>query len=193
MLWRSRAMGCPPKPGSVSIIFGFNNGVRVSVPLDTLTDTIRVYRSERMATREELKAKRAKAMAVVGQKQDAMGEMYDRVISYGSKVDDAIAAAEAANTGALDAQVGDLKEMIEDLGDFAQAANPTTGASGGTSSSPASAPVKTAATAGTAALAALQLSQPNPSPKTWDDGNAYHGTEGELRVIKAGEVGVFKP
>jgi len=135
-----------------------------------------------MATKEELKAKRLQAMGVVGQKQDAMAAMFDRVIAYGPNVDAAIAAAEAANVGVLNAQIADMKEMVDDLSDMTQAASPMTGASGGTSSSPASAPAK-APSAGSAALAALQAAQPNP--KGWEDGNAYHGTEGETAPSKA--------
>ena len=131
-----------------------------------------------MATKEELKAKRAKAMGVVGAQRAASAAMYDEVIAYGAEVDKARESARTATLGAMDAEIADLKEMADDHAEFAQAANPTPGAKAGIASSPASAPVRTAAVS--PALAALQAAQPSIKPEAWGDGNAYHGTEGEL-------------
>lgn len=152
----------PSEPGSVSIVLGFDHGVRVAVPLETLTAAVRAYRKQRMATREELKALRQKAMGVIGEQRQANADMYNRVIVAGDEVVKARAEAEAAQMGALTTEIADLNEMRDEMAEFAQAASPTTGASAGTPSSPTSAPAKSAPPAGSAALAALMATQPNP-------------------------------
>lgn len=170
----------PSKPGSVCIVLGFDDDVRVSLPLETLTAAVRAYRGKRMAiSRDELKAKRLAAMGVVGAQHDASAAMYDEVIAYGDEVNRARENARTATLNAMDAEMTDLKEMADDHAEFAQAANPTTGAKAGTVSSTASVPAKSAATA---ALAALMASQPNPPaarPEGWKEGDAYVETRGE--------------
>lgn len=121
-------------------------------------------------SRDDLKKKRLQAMGVVGSQMDASSAMYDRVIEAAELVTVARNTAEAAHMGALNAQVADLREMAEDLTEFAQAV-PTAG--GKPSIAPAATTVKPSA--GSAALAALNAAEPNPETKTGDV-NAYTGT-----------------
>jgi hypothetical protein len=78
-----------------------------------------------MATKEELKAKRRQAMGVVGAQMDASAAMYDEVIAYGAKVEEARGQARAAHLNAMDAEISDLKEMRDEMAEFTQAAPPT--------------------------------------------------------------------
>lgn len=129
-------------------------------------------------TRDEMKAKRLAAMAVVGAQTQASADMFDRVIAAGAKVAAAREAAETAQMGALDAHVADLNEMADDLKDFANAV-PTPGGTSGTASlTIAAAPVKTTLQPATVsvALKALNEAQPNPTSEAWAKGDAYVGT-----------------
>lgn len=148
-----------------------------AVSLEDLTEIIRIRR-QRMATRkEELRALRLKAMSMVGGKQDAIANMYNRVIAHGAEVDKHIEAAESANMGAMNSQIADMKEMIDELSEFEQAANPTTGTAGATASPPTTT-VKPST--GSVALEKLQATQPGKlDASAWTDGNAYHETHPE--------------
>lgn len=147
-----------------------------AVSLDDLTNIVRISRQRMASRKEELKALRLKAMSVVGSKQDAIAGMYSRVIEHGAVVDKHISAAEDANIGAMNAQIADMKEMIDELSEFEQAANPTTGTVGATVSPPATAKPST----GSDALAKLMAAEPGRlDASQWTDGNAYHETHPE--------------
>jgi hypothetical protein len=121
-------------------------------------------------TRDELKAKRLQAQAVVGNQMQATADMYDRVITAGSLVAAARDLAEQAHLADLNAQIADLKEMAEDLAGFSQAV-PTTGAA----PAPATASVKPSQFVSDA-LAVLNATQPHPRADAWAKGDAYVGT-----------------
>jgi len=145
-----------------------------AVSLDDLTNILRIKRELRMTIRDELKAKRLKAMGVVSAQTAATGDMYDRIVEAGTLVDKARTVAEAAHMSALNEHLAILREDAEELLEFAQAV-PTNGGSD------VSKPAKPAVTpaqqlTGAAALAALEASQPNPKPAGWADGDAYTGT-----------------
>jgi hypothetical protein len=120
-----------------------------------------------MVTRDEMKAKRLKAMGVVATQTQANSDMYDRIIAGGEVVAKARDMAETVHAEALLAQVADLKEMHEELGEFAQAV-PTAG--GSATTAPAAKP------SSTSALDALMTAQPNPGPDFGTGGDAYVGT-----------------
>ena len=143
-------------------------------------------------TRDDLKAKRLKAMAVVGTQMDASAAMFDRLIAAGQKVTDARTAAETAQMAAIDAQVADLNEMAQEFTDMGNGGTaPPTGASAGTPLSTATAAAKPST--GAEALAALVAAQPNPvkpaapppgvsiASEALAKGDAYVGTHGELK------------
>lgn len=171
----------PSEPSSVTVILGFDRGLRLSIPLDALTAAVRAYRKERMViSREDLKRKRLAAMGVVGAQMDASAAMYDRIVEAGDIVRRAREHAERAHMGALEEQVSDLREMAEEYEEFAQAVPQTGGTNGKAPSAgtgtPAAGTVKPAP--GSAALESLMAAQPNP-PKQSEggaDGNAYRGT-----------------
>ena len=154
------------------------------ISLETLTAHLRSYRKQRMATREELKALRLKAMGVVGEQTQANADMYNRVIAAGQKVAAARDTAETAQMGVINEQIADLGEMAEEMEEFGQtAANPPKTAAGGvTSPSATAAPAKTTATlsAGSEALKVLQAAEPPALGKdAWAKGDAYEGTHPE--------------
>jgi hypothetical protein len=129
----------------------------------------RINRSRHVTvSREELKAKRLKAMSAVGAEMQATADMYDRITIASESVAPLRDAAENAHMAELSALHADLQEMAEELLQDAQAV-PT----------PAPAPVQPspALASGTAAaLAALDvLNASQPRPQGWDDGNAYAG------------------
>lgn len=143
------------------------SGAPYTLALERLTSIIEMARVLRMLTRDELKAKRLRATAVIGQQMQATSDMYDRVIAAGAAVEAAREAAERAHVSALTEQLRDLNEMAQELGEFANA-GPTTGA---VSTVPPYAPP-----AASPALAALTAAQPNPNPEGWARGDAYAGT-----------------
>lgn len=155
--------------------------IRFRTALEALTARVGIYRKHMAITRDEMKAKRLAAMAVVGAQTQASADMFDRVIAAGAKVAAAREAAETAQMGALDAHVADLNEMADDLKDFANAV-PTPGGTSGTASLiTAAAPVKTTVQPATVsvvsvALKALNEAQPNPTSEAWAKGDAYVGT-----------------
>jgi hypothetical protein len=140
-------------------------------------------------SRDDLKAMRLKAMAVVGTQMDASAAMFDRLIAAGQKVTDARTAAETAHMGAIDAQVADLNEMAQEFTDMGNAAAPA--------STVTAKPAPTGALLGPAqsqALAALMAAQPNPvkpqgpgqngstlSAEAMAKGDAFFGTHGEFK------------
>lgn len=137
-------------------------------------------------TKADLKTKRLKAMAVIGDEMSATDAMYDRVIAAGATVAAARTAAETAQMAAIASQVADLNEVADDLTEMGNAAAPA--------ATVTAAPVSTGAPAGsqqTAALASLMAAQPNPvkapppvnaiATFALKDGNAYVGTHGELK------------
>ncbi len=114
-------------------------------------------------TREELKAKRLKAMSAVGTEMQLTADMYDRITIARESVATIRDAAEQAHMAELKALHADLQEMAEELLQDAQAL-------------PTSAPVPAQpspalASATSAALDVLNATQPHP--RGWDDGNAY--------------------
>lgn len=146
-----------------------------AVSLDVLTAFITADRKRRMATREELKALRLKAMGVVGGSRQATADMYERIIEYGGKVAEAREAAETAHMGDLNEQLGDLKEDLEELGEFAQVIPPK-----GAGATAAPAKPTTTPAAASEALAALNAASPPALGKdAWAKGDAYEGTHGE--------------
>lgn len=117
-------------------------------------------------TREELKAKRLKAMSAVGAEMQLTADMYDRITIARESVATIRDATERAHMSELKALHADLQEMAEELLQDAQAV-PT----------PAPAPVQPpspALASGTAnALEVLNAMQPHP--RGWDNGDAYDG------------------
>lgn len=161
-------MECPPKP--VSVVIRPPGRAPYTVTLDRLTAHVRAARELRMAiNRDELKKKRLAAMGVVGSQMDASAAMYDEVVAYGAKVEQARHEARTAHLNALDVEISDLKQMAEDMSEFAQAAPPTSQAGTASGGAPITKP-----SAGSAALAALQAAVPKPAD--WKDGDAYVGT-----------------
>jgi hypothetical protein len=134
-------------------------------------------------SRDDLKAKRLKAMAVVGSQMDASAAMFDRLIAAGQKVTDARTAAETAHMGAIDAQVADLNEMADEFTDMGNAAAPASTVT----AKPA--PIGAGVGAASPALAALNAAQPNPvkpatnglAAEALAKGDAYVGTHGEIK------------
>ena len=157
-------MPSDPAPIVVTVRFPGRAPFR-AVPLDVMASIIRIKRQQMTVSRDEMKAKRLKAMSVTGAQEQATVDMYDRIIAAGAVVEKARTIAEAAHMGALNEHLAMLKEDAQELADFAQAV-PTP--------APAAAPVKPSA--GSEALAALEASQPNPKPAGWADGDAYTGT-----------------
>lgn len=144
--------------------------------IEGLTDRVRLYREFHMLTKEDLKAKRLKAMAVIGDQMQANSDMFDRVIAMGEKVATARTAAETAQTAALQAQVADLTEMADDLETLGNAAGAAAGTSttSGTDTTTPSGKISAGP-----ALQALNAAQPNPPVKTldgWSKADAYEGT-----------------
>jgi hypothetical protein len=124
-----------------------------------------------MATRrEEMKKLRLQAIGVVGEQTENSIRMFERVIAKGEEVTLARERAEAAHMGALDEQAADLRDMAEDMAEFAQVVPPK---GAGVTSAPATSKAVTISDA----LAALNAAQ--PQPKSWPDGNAYRGTTPE--------------
>lgn len=135
-----------------------------------------------MLTKDELKAKRLKAMSVIGGAMQANSDMFDRVIALGAKVADAREAAERAQTAALQDQIADLTEMADDLADMGNGAGAAAGTST-TSGTDTAAPATKAAPS--LALQALNAAQPNPpkaptdlGTQAWNKADAYEGTNG---------------
>lgn len=159
-------------PGFVSVVIRPPGREPYTVPLERLTAHVRAARRLMGISRDELKKKRLRAVGVVSEQRQATSNMYDRIIEYGDKVAEARAVAEDAHMGDLNDQLRDLKEDLEELGEFAQAV-PMKGA-GGTA-----APAKPTTTpgSGSAALAALNAAAPPRLAKdAWERGDAYVGT-----------------
>jgi len=158
-------MPSDPAPIVVTVRFPGRAPFR-AVPLDVMASIIRIKRQQMTVSRDEMKAKRLKAMSVTGAQEQATVDMYDRIIAAGAVVEKARTIAEAAHMGALNEHLAMLKEDAQELADFAQAV-PTP--------APAAAPVKSSS--GSDALAALQATM--PSPRDWPTGDAYVGTRKE--------------
>lgn len=133
--------------------------------LDDMICIARINRTRMGITREELKAKRLKAMSAVGAELQATADMYDRITVARENLANLRDATEQAHMADIEAQRADLQEMAEELLQDMQAV-PT----------PAPAPARPSpalASATSEALAVLNATQPHP--RGWDEGNAYEG------------------